>query len=96
VVRLQFKDTYLAGKALAVPELVDGLEELVAGLDRELAARALLGEERGKVLGAVGEAVFHVEGARAELDLAVGAHEALRVEGLLQCVRALAHDRRLA
>lgn len=83
-------------KALDVPQLVDGLIEVVPSLDGKLTASTLLGKQGRKVLGAVGVTILHVEGTRAQLALAMVTHEALGVETLLQGVNALAHDDTLA
>merc|ERR1719187_3220008 len=69
-----------------------GLHPAVAGLDGEVAAHALGGEQIVPVFFAVGQAVLEVEGARAEDAATVRAAEALGVELLAHGVQAVSFD----
>lgn len=88
--------TSLTCEALDVPQLVDGLIKVIPGLNRKLASSAFLCKKGGKVLWTVWMTILHVEGALSKLGLAVVAHKALRVEGLVESIRALSHDDRPA
>jgi len=78
-----------AVEALAVVVVVEGLHPSVAGLDREAAGDALGREQLVPILFAVWEPVLEVKGRVGEDLAAVGAHEALGVEGAAHRLQAV-------
>uniref|UniRef100_T1DPJ7 Putative secreted protein n=1 Tax=Anopheles aquasalis TaxID=42839 RepID=T1DPJ7_ANOAQ len=95
---LSFQVLFAAGavETLAVVVVVQRLDPLIAGLDRETAGEALGREQIVPVLLAVRIALLEEERAVAELLAAVRALEALRMELLANGIQAIALNSAIA